>query len=485
MRPIAAQPFRPLMKKAARNYLLAGSLVFLALTCIEATSAGELFKFEHFSYSIPENDVWKSLPANPNHNVYVANVDKVTYQITLLENVFLGSSSINRTAQSVADDYRENEKQGMLEMGVKKGLYELHDLTMGEKKVGDKLFYTMTYTTSAHSGLMSNYETAKLFLYFPNKNYVEEFFVAHYSESASKRKKLGLKMEPDFFDLLESISVRDIFSSPAEGSETEISNNDVSASAVPPTMLAVFRQAEEAFKQKPRGQRSRACGVKLDKLDRFDQGRYLNLFVDVEQSSKIDLVTLSDFNASNVFQRSNAMNTPAFGQIYDRNQDGRVDYLMYNIGFGIMAAPECYLGTKEDFGLDVENMMTRRFWHVSDENFDGRNDTVLSRLLAEGWYDGWILAQDKDFDGVYETCVWYPRTLGENPQGCEEGEGMCSAPARDKNFPVTIPRLGHARDVVIDAASRCKLVKKGKANFYASPERYLGKPILINNYCAD
>ena len=477
---IAAIAFGPLIKGVTRNCLIAGRVFFLTFSCIDVTSAAERFNFEHFSISIPENDVWKTLPANPNQNVYVASIDKVNYQITLLENVFTGSSSVNNTAQSIADDYRENEKQGMIELGVKRGLYELFNVTMGESMVGDKLFYTMTYTTKASSGFKSIFESAELYLYFPNKNYVQEFFVAHYAESASKQKKLTLKMEPDFLDLLESLSVRDTFSVPA-GAGT--SKEDVSASAVPTTMFALIHQAEEAFRQKPRGQRSKACGVKLEKSDRFDQGSYLNLFVDTEQSSKIDVVTLSNFDASKLFERSNAMNTPAFGQIYDRNQDGRVDYLMYNIGFGIMAAPECYKGTKEDYGLDVENMMTRRFWHVLDENFDGQNDTILSRLLAEGWYDGWILAQDTDFDGAYETCIWYPRKLGEDPQVCEADGDRFSAPARDNQFPVSIPAIGKALDVVIDAASRCKLVKKGKADFFASPEQYIGKPILIDNSC--
>jgi hypothetical protein len=276
-----------------------------------------------------------------------------------------------------------------------------------------------------------------------------------------------------------------VFSYSAEATETATNEDKVSATAAPPTMLAVFRQAEEAHRQKPKGQRGSACGVKLDKSDRFDQGMYLNLFADIERSSKIDVVTHSDFNASSVFKRSNAMNTPAYGYVYDRNQDGQVDYLMYSIGTGVMAAPECYRGTKTDYGFDAENLMTSRFWHVSDENFDGKNDTVLSRLLVDGWYDGWILAQDKDFDGVYESCVWYPRKLGVNPQTCEEDEGIFSALGRDKDFPVSTPAVGWILDVVINAASACKLVKKGKADFYASPEQYLGNPILIDDSCAD
>ena len=173
-----------------------------------ASEVGRL-NFEHFSFVIPENEAWTTLALKPREVTYVASMNKVNYRMTLFENHIEDWYSKSRTAQSVADDFRAHEQQGMVELGVKQGLYELHDLTMGEMMVGDKLFYTMAYTTKARSGFKSVFESAKLYLYFPNENYVEEFFVAHYSESASKRKRLGFTMEPDLLSLLESVSVTD------------------------------------------------------------------------------------------------------------------------------------------------------------------------------------------------------------------------------------------------------------------------------------
>jgi len=173
-----------------------------------ASAEGRL-NFEHFSFDTPENEAWTILALQPLKVTYVASMNKVNYRITLFENHIEGWSSMNRTAQSIADDFRAHEKQGMVEMGVKQGLYELHDLVMGEMMVGDNLFYTMAYTTKARSGFKSVFESAKLYLYFPNENYVEEFFVVHYSESASKRKRLGFTMEPDLLKLLGSLSVTD------------------------------------------------------------------------------------------------------------------------------------------------------------------------------------------------------------------------------------------------------------------------------------
>jgi len=183
--------------------------MLLALSFAGTISADERFNFEHFSFAIPENDAWMMLTTNPNQVAFIASVNKTHYRMTLLENIYEGRSIVSRTAQSVADDFREHEKQGMIELGVNQGLYELHDLTMGETMVGDKLFYTMTYTTEARSGFKSAYESAMLYLYFPNENYVEEFFLAHYTESASKRKRLNLAMESDFLRLLKSVSIID------------------------------------------------------------------------------------------------------------------------------------------------------------------------------------------------------------------------------------------------------------------------------------
>lgn len=286
-------------------------------------------------------------------------------------------------------------------------------------------------------------------------------------------------------DLLLVVIAFHVFLFSAQATAENTDRDQTTESPVTPTMLAMFRQAEEAFRQKPKDERRHACGVKLEENERIEQGKYLNLFADIEQRSKIDLITFSEFNASRTFSRSKSIDRYRYGYVYDRNLDGQVDYLMYNIGIGIMAAPEDFAGTAEEYGFDAVNTMTNRFWHVSDENFDGHHDTLLSRLLAEGWYDGWILAQDKDFDGTYESCLWYPRKFGDDPQECVEDEQGYSAPGRRKGFPIFIPVAGHFLDVVINAASRCKLVKKGKADFYSTPERYIGRTIPIVDSISD
>ena len=104
MRQIATKVFRSISKGLTGKILLAVSTVLLACSFMETASAAERINFEHFSFDVPEDDTWIMLSSNSNSNVFVASTDKVDYQMTLIENVLEGWSSINRTAQSVADD---------------------------------------------------------------------------------------------------------------------------------------------------------------------------------------------------------------------------------------------------------------------------------------------------------------------------------------------------------------------------------------------
>jgi hypothetical protein len=452
------------MKRVFSFFVLVALLI-----AFSPTALASVISFHSFTFDRPNSERLITEVLDTNQAIFGISAKGGRTQFTFQENFVSGPLAQIATAREIADDYRKQEHQNMIELGVKSGMYEIEALNTGQEQVGDKLFYTMSYTTKAHG--MVQY--AQLYLYFPEEQNVSEFLVAHYSEFAASEDLLLHSYKKAFLNILESVTYT--------GSDHRM------VQAAPPTLLDVFRQAEEAvrlIRQEATGPRKHACGVKLEGRDRFDQGEYLNFFADPRQKSKIDIITHSDFNASSFFNRAKALASgPAYGWIYDRNQDGLVDYLMYNIGPGL-AAPENFEGSREEFQFDMvedwDNMMTSRFWHVADENFDGINDAVLSRLFGQGWFDGWILAQDTDFDGTYESCVWYPRKLGHDPQECLKDEYGFSAPGREKGFPIHIPATGHALDVVISAASRCKLVTKGKADFYATPEQYLGRRIRID-----
>lgn len=435
------------------------------LIAFSPTALASGISFHSFTFDRPSSERLNTEVLDTDQAIFSISADGSRTQLTFRENFVSGQFAQMATAKEIADDYRKQENQNMIELGVKSGMYEIESLKTGQEQVGDKLFYTMTYTTRADGVL----QYAQLYLYFPEEQEVGEFFVAHYSESAVSKDFFLPSYKNVFLNILESVTYT--------GAEQRI------VLAGPPTLLDVFRQAEEAvrqIRQEAPGPRTHACGVKLESSDRFDHGKYLNFFADPRQKSKIDIITHSEFNASSFFNRAKALASgPAYGWIYDRNNDGLVDYLMYNIGPG-MAAPEDFEGTMEEYDFDPVNMMTNRFWHVADENFDGKNDTILSRLLGQGWFDGWILAQDTDFDGTYESCVWYPRKLGLDPQKCLKDQQGYSASGRKKGFPIYIPATGRALDVVISAASRCKMVAKGKASFYTTPEQYLGRPIHID-----
>ena len=70
----------------------------------------------------------------------------------------------------------------------------LKDVKMGEKKVGNKLFYTMDYTTVTNDVE----QKASLYLYFPKKKNIGTFFVSLYSEGSLSNKPLSRSFKNEF-----------------------------------------------------------------------------------------------------------------------------------------------------------------------------------------------------------------------------------------------------------------------------------------------
>ena len=83
------------------------------------------------------------------------------------------------------------------------GQYELKDVVMGEDVIGEKRFYTMTYTT-----LKDKIEQrAALYLYFPMEQGVTNFLVALYSETSPIYGDKGKSSIDDFIECLNSLEM--------------------------------------------------------------------------------------------------------------------------------------------------------------------------------------------------------------------------------------------------------------------------------------
>lgn len=89
-----------------------------------------------------------------------------------------------------------------------------------------------------------------------------------------------------------------------------------------------------------------------------------------------------------------------WGYVWDRNRDGRIDYLAYLIGpnpvktegasFGL-PAPGKPFASKEQY-LTVIKSLRQVFWHMADEDFDGEADAfALMGQESTGWWRDWFI----------------------------------------------------------------------------------------------
>jgi len=163
-------------------------------------------QMRHYSFSIPAASGWQvqSFDEYTQTMAIIIKKDRTIFQIKLIKNPILNEDMRAKSAEVVADDFRNHEKQGMIELGVKEGLYQLKDVTMGKEIIRGKSFYKMDYVTFTELGT----ESASLYLYFPKEKNNEYFIVAHYSEARLGNKLSVKSHRPDFISILESLEVR-------------------------------------------------------------------------------------------------------------------------------------------------------------------------------------------------------------------------------------------------------------------------------------
>ena len=99
--------------------------------------------------------------------------------IRFFSNPILSDSIRGLTPEEIADDFRNNEINSMLELGVKKGLYQLENIKLFTDSIGEKQFYVLSYATILKEGLTI---TGWLFLYVPKETNNTNIFCAHYAE---------------------------------------------------------------------------------------------------------------------------------------------------------------------------------------------------------------------------------------------------------------------------------------------------------------
>ena len=196
------------MKKSLMSIsvLLVLVLSGCATTDTEVTDINNRVSTAAYSITIPAKRGWKMQndTADPNVTYLVKTIGSNSYMMRFSINWVKQDYMKSWSAKQVADNYRKGEQINMIARGVMTGMYTLIDVKMGKKKVGNKLFYTMDYTTVANKVE----QRASLYLYFPKKRNIGTFFVSLYSEASPRNNALSQSFKSEFLGTLNSLEMK-------------------------------------------------------------------------------------------------------------------------------------------------------------------------------------------------------------------------------------------------------------------------------------
>ena len=190
-----------------RIVALAAALLFACLLSPSAPTLAKSSRVEmpHYSFEKPAERGWrvKRKVKQAEMTMLTKRVGPFTFQIKVMVVPILDESRRSWTSAEIADDYRAIEERTMIEQGVERGLYELKDLTKGEKVVAGKTFYTMDYFVANREMR----QRASLYLHFPRPDGNERFVLLHYSETLPAMSVLLQGQRGEFEAVLASLRV--------------------------------------------------------------------------------------------------------------------------------------------------------------------------------------------------------------------------------------------------------------------------------------
>ena len=166
------------------------------------------FATEYYSIHLKSTDRWEISKIVEKNDGIILNRHKQppNCRIMVIRKIVDHDLIAGASAQELADAIRNREKQGLIELGVKKGLYNLPEIAMGDEVIGDKIYYSMNYTTTPIQDW--GYEDAGLYLYFPKETGNEYYILAHFSQTFIHNKPSGPSCRPDFISILESLKIK-------------------------------------------------------------------------------------------------------------------------------------------------------------------------------------------------------------------------------------------------------------------------------------
>jgi len=141
-----------------------------------------------------------------------------------------------------------------------------------------------------------------------------------------------------------------------------------------------------------------------------------------------------------MFVKTKTMPVPFAGNIvdwayvFDRNNDGKIDYVAYLIGALPVKPkdfPKNFPKGSETASMDQLELFYKNsqliFRHWADDHFSGKvNGGILESMDPERkfWVDGWTLIQSTHFDSILDTCYNFKDDINIKTADCvKSGEG--------------------------------------------------------------
>jgi len=172
--------------------------------------------------------------------------------------------------------------------------------------------------------------------------------------------------------------------------------------------------------------------------------------------------------------------TPDWAYIFDRNHDGRIDYLAF-MGGPTPVAPIDHEGVLpniretmkyEQYKIVLFNQPLG-FWHVADDNHDGKADGLAMRAYDEknGWSYGWVVVKSTKFDSKLDRCMYYSEHDMNDVHTCKRAlfGGKYVVPEKYKAPSISIDAANELLSIANKAASKCELKA---ASFYEEPRPF-------------
>ena len=182
------------MKNQVKRHIWALVIVLLSLLLSCATTLpgrqytqGSIIDMGYFSVVGPPGEGW-AVNIKKDQETIEFQKRNVSQSTGLLNDItmikvfrnWITDERLRRLSEEeVADDFRKMEEEGMIRMGVMKGVYELTDVKKDTTVIGDKKLYFMSYRTSGWSigPVRRKYiNDAVLYLFFPSDFKERHFF---------------------------------------------------------------------------------------------------------------------------------------------------------------------------------------------------------------------------------------------------------------------------------------------------------------------